>query len=40
MFVPRMSNEIYHVTQKLNGTNLQMLQYETLLRPSIVTEEM
>lgn len=40
MFVPRMSNEIYHVTRKLKSTNLQMLQYATLLRPSIVTKEM
>jgi len=40
MFEPRMSNEIYHVTQNVNGTNLQMLQYAVLLRPSIVTKEM
>jgi hypothetical protein len=35
-----LANEIYHVIQKLNGTNLQMLQYATLLRSSIVTTEM
>jgi len=39
MFVPRMPNEIYHVTHTVNGTNLQMLQYATLLRTSIVTKE-